>query len=549
MTCVTIQQFNAVSCGENFTAVVATKTNKTTQDVFTVGDNKWGQLGYTANNDSNPVPYELVLPTGVGSESAVSCGKIHTAVVATRGFTAYAYLMGFNGSGQLGYTANFGSNPDPYELVLSTGVGSVSAVSCGDSHTAVVATRGLTAYAYLMGNNRYGRLGYTATGIFDANPDPYELVLPTGVGSVSAVSCGNLHTAVVATRGLTAYAYLMGNNNVGQLGYTASSSNPDPYELVLPTGVGSVSAVSCGDSHTAVVATRGLTAYAYLMGNNNVGQLGYTASFTNPDPYELVLPAGVGSVSAVSCGDSHTAVVATRGLTAYAYLMGNNNVGQLGYTASGFNPDPYELVLPTGVGSVSAVSCGNSHTAVLTVSGEVYIFGSNTKGQLGSSSASVAGPLNFRSAFHADFILSVYENRILIDTNDVDIMGYSVLKNGRVLRTRSAGLMENLIEDLRVLVDPGVYHVEVLDTSDGCAIESNKVTILEVTTPEVILESAPELPIPEPELPIPEPTPGPDFEVQRRYRMVLLATVMIVSIIFFLFFAGSRLIVSLIFKT
>lgn len=68
-------------------------------------------------------------------------------------------------------------------------------------------------------------------------------------------------------------------------------------------------------------------------------------------------------------------------ITGELYTFGSNNRGQLGFTDTGNNcPYPQRLPFPT---DVIQVSCGMFHTALVTNSGQIYTFGANKSGQLG----------------------------------------------------------------------------------------------------------------------------------------------------------------------
>ncbi|XP_045216677.2 bifunctional serine/threonine-protein kinase/NEDD4-like E3 ubiquitin-protein ligase isoform X2 [Mercenaria mercenaria] len=88
-------------------------------------------------------------------------------------------------------------------------------------------------------------------------------------------------------------------------------------------------------------------------------------------------------VKHVGCGSSHTAVV-TR--SNELYLWGNGNSGQLGTNDLSTKLEPQKLPLYTNQDSnpnVAGVSCGGRHTVVWLENGNVFSFGNNFHAQLG----------------------------------------------------------------------------------------------------------------------------------------------------------------------
>jgi alpha-tubulin suppressor-like RCC1 family protein len=83
----------------------------------------------------------------------------------------------------------------------------------------------------------------------------------------------------------------------------------------------------------------------------------------------------------VSCaaGSAHTVITTGSG---QVYTFGVGDCGQLGH-GDGVNYAKPKLVESVTLMNVSSVACGSNHTLVVTDSGYVYGFGSNSCGQLG----------------------------------------------------------------------------------------------------------------------------------------------------------------------
>ena len=109
-------------------------------------------------------------------------------------------------------------------------------------------------------------------------------------------------------------------------------------------------------------------------------------SAANPTPTLVTLPGGSGTVTQVAAGDDVSLVVTSTG---ELFAFGANDYGQLGFgTNNGTNnadPSPTQVQLPGGSGTVTGVAAGDDFSLVATSSGELYAFGDNYYGQLGTA--------------------------------------------------------------------------------------------------------------------------------------------------------------------
>ena len=85
-------------------------------------------------------------------------------------------------------------------------------------------------------------------------------------------------------------------------------------------------------------------------------------------------------VVSVACGGNHTAVLTKRGSL---FTFGSGMHGQLGHGPAFQDVSLPKLVATLQGKFVSTVSCGESHTSVLTRNGEMYTFGDGRHGKLG----------------------------------------------------------------------------------------------------------------------------------------------------------------------
>jgi alpha-tubulin suppressor-like RCC1 family protein len=198
-----------VSCGAYHTACIMSNG-----DVYTFGNNWYGQLGDGTNN-CRIIPTKVNLPL---SAIGVSCGGFYTTCVMSNGDV---YTFGDNHNGQLGDGTKIDSNI-PTKVNLPSGVSAIG-VSCGNNHTACVMSNG---DVYTFGNNYNGQLG---DGTNNDSNNPTKVNLPS---SAIGVSCGGNHTACVMSNG---DVYTFGNNEFGQLGDGTNTDRNNPTKVNLPS--------------------------------------------------------------------------------------------------------------------------------------------------------------------------------------------------------------------------------------------------------------------------------------------------------------------------
>jgi alpha-tubulin suppressor-like RCC1 family protein len=300
----------------------------------------------------------------------VSAGSYHTLVLNSQG---ELYTFGWGMNGQLG-TEDFKDRITPTRIELpARGV----AVMANDHHSMVITEDGSL---YTFG--------------FEAQVEsPYKLlswpVLVILPFEVFDVSHNNTHTAYVSTLG---EVYTFGNGNSGQLGTGDTLDRVNPTRIHIP---GRVIAVRTGKRHTVALTDDGRV---YTFGSNLYGQLGRaTVLDKSSNPLHVPLP---GRALRIAAGDYYTVIlmddgeIYTFGLRQHVHVIRfpERVVDISAYDdrivalTEGCNVyligDENRLVdLP---GPAVQVSVGKNHTVILMENGEVYSFGQNEKGQLGT---------------------------------------------------------------------------------------------------------------------------------------------------------------------
>jgi alpha-tubulin suppressor-like RCC1 family protein len=350
------------------------------------GDDSSGQLGYApASQAWTYVPVAFGLPAGAGAVTQANIGPSVTLLLSASG---QAYALGDNRIGALGNTENNGADTVdsvPVAITLPGESGTATGISEGDSDSAVVTSSG---QLYMFGWNNYGQLGNaTNNGTSVANPTPTPVTFP-GTAGVASVSAGYDQTLAVMTSG---QLYAFGENEYGEIGTATNvntyNPNPTPVLVPIPASAGHVVAAAAGSYFSLALTSTG---QLFGFGYNGSGQLGNGtnagANVANYTPLAITLPGATGPAIRIAAGDSHALVLTSTG---QLYSFGDNEYGELGTTTNVGTIDPNStpalVTLPGLVGAVTQIAAGDDYSAAVTSSGQLYTWGANSFGQLGSA--------------------------------------------------------------------------------------------------------------------------------------------------------------------
>lgn len=324
------------------------------------GRNVEGQLGVIGGDASFP---QKVLLNGTSNFLAVTAGGSHSCAVANNA-QKQLYCWGENADGQLGVPGTGGSALKA--VSLPNGVSNLD-LSAGEDHTCAVAG---TGQLYCWGSNGYSQAG--VIGGTDSTPRPVSM----GASSATTVSGGFIHSC---SRTTTNQVYCWGDNRWGELG-AASGTTFQPQQVVPPAPASSFLTMATGYYHSCAVANTGRL---YCWGSNTSGQLGVQLPVgidNTPLPQLVTLPMGVTSFSAVATSKYHTCAVSNNGRV---YCWGDNTYGQLGVAGNG-GFTPQEVSLPSGISFKAVTTSSLNSCALTTNTGQVYCWGFNRDGQLGT---------------------------------------------------------------------------------------------------------------------------------------------------------------------
>lgn len=248
-------------------------------------------------------------------------------------------------------------------------------------------SKGGISWVYSWGSNSSSQLGLGGGN---------DKAIPTMVRGffkkyILSVACGAMHNVAISSAGET---YTWGSNSYNQLGLPTSIPLLDSDLLtgavpfLIPKLIGiCITAVACGAGHSVVISSDG---QVYTWGVGKQGQLGL-GSHENVQEPVIVMSLQKKTVTAVSCGISHTFYLMENN---DVFSTGSNNFGQLGLesyqsvaaarrTSSGSLVHTPSLVPLDPEVRVMHIACGGAHTLILLENGAVLSCGSNSCGQLG----------------------------------------------------------------------------------------------------------------------------------------------------------------------
>ena len=164
-----------------------------------------------------------------------------------------------------------------------------------------------------------------------------------------------------------------GKSQDGRLGVSSADSFVPPTVLKdknLPT---EIIDFACGDWHCLALSN---TFEIYAWGKNTAGQLGFQNTASIFPVTKLSFPSPVANVF---CGPNYSMVITKD--TNILYSWGNNSFCQLGIaTPKPWTYEPQRVEIPF---PVVKVSCGVSHVGAITTDNRLFMWGSNSRGELG----------------------------------------------------------------------------------------------------------------------------------------------------------------------
>jgi len=356
--------------------------------VYGCGRNYHGALGSTVNNNTetaNPIPTQITNIIGSLNIVGIAAGGGHSLFLTHDG---KVYGCGSNGSGELGRAVS-DINPIPTQITTTIGSLNIVQVAAGGSASLFLTDGGRV---YSCGYNRFGNLGLidniwvhdpliTPKLVIDINGVPFSTLF------ISKVRASDIATFFITNDGRV---YSCGYNWHGELGHTGSNGSYD-YNPNIPRQVmGGVYVVDAAPN-ASYTASYFLTndGKVYSCGANTSGQLGYGGrSLINPYPGQITATIGSLNIVKVASGSGGGRFLASDGRL---FGVGENGDGRLGIGNTNSQWTPVQI---TGALSSLFVSdvfgyglYGNFNYVLTNTNNiqEIYNFGNNRHGQLGST--------------------------------------------------------------------------------------------------------------------------------------------------------------------
>lgn len=210
-------------------------------------------------------------------------------------------------------------------------------------------------------------IGTTPRGPSVSTPRGYEAALQ--------ISAGNAHACLIHKTG---QLYVWGVGVSGRLGLDMANQGDPQSDTAKPALVQalaetSVVRVSCGFSHTAAIVAGGAL---YMWGSTATGKCGLGPIVKKEEcycsiPTRVLVGPEARKAKKVSCGAAHTAVVTETG---QLYVFGCGDGGRLGLAPGQYDthyvPVLVECLLHE---QIATVSCGNTTTVVATEIGREWV--------------------------------------------------------------------------------------------------------------------------------------------------------------------------------
>ena len=347
-------------------------------ELFSWGRNNAGQLGVVDEKDrTNPTLVEVLKPKTFAWIASGGSDQVdgHSVLLTDGG---KMYTTGDNSYGQLGF-GDVRDRDAPSPLASLFGHEFTRAAT-GESHTVALDKDGRV---FVWGGGIRRQLGGDAAQA--QMPEPRELDVTAGSGErVVGICAGHWFNLAWTNRGSV---HAWGDNSFGELGTGDKRQHDGVVTVDLPTGGNAVKDAVCGGHHALVVMQDG---GVYAWGKNVMGQLGNGAasneSVTSPILLDTLpdLEDGEKVVRAFA-GFGHSALLTARGKL---YVAGDNAQGQLGIGAG--LPHSAKFSKPTALEGIRVMDAalGRAHTMIVMVNGDMFAFGGNTHGQLGTGDTS-----------------------------------------------------------------------------------------------------------------------------------------------------------------
>ncbi len=199
--------------------------------------------------------------------------------------------------------------------------------------------------------------------------------------------------------------YACGSGDAGELGDGSTASTSTPILVVgLPSGLKVTALTSSWEGSGALLANGDY----YDWGYNAAAQLGDGVTTNSTVPVQVDLPGPVTQVFQGGSGPSNGQTIAILGDRA-VWAWGNNDRGQLGNGTRTNSDVPIQVHVPKGVRFMK-VSSGGYASYAIDRTGQLWAWGDNGNGQLGTGPHRSADTLPVDAGIHLTEVSSTAQN-------------------------------------------------------------------------------------------------------------------------------------------
>ncbi|XP_059161859.1 RCC1 and BTB domain-containing protein 1-like [Physella acuta] len=171
--------------------------------------------------------------------------------------------------------------------------------------------------------------------------------------------------------------YAFGSNCSNCLGIGDSHSSFEPRKIENLCQKNVIDIAFGSGPHVVALTQAG---EVYTWGHNGYCQLGNGGSSPGFSPFLVSTNLSNRMVIKIACGSHHTMALTSDG---EIYAWGQNNCGQVGTGSTANQPAPRKITAVIGSRLAVAIACGQTSSVALLDNGEVYGWGYNGNGQLG----------------------------------------------------------------------------------------------------------------------------------------------------------------------
>jgi len=280
---------------------------------------------------------------------------------------------------------------------------------------------------FTKGDNRVGELG---DGTFENKVVAVNITNQFNLEAndeIISVRLGEFHGFALSQNG---HVYTWGHNSYGKLGMPTSTNQNQPVDITNNFELEDdekIIYISTGRDNNAVITNYGRV---FTFGVNSYGQLG-NGEQNNPWEETIYLPQditdGFGLVDdyiiKIELGNNHSMALSNNG---EVFAWGYNEDGQLG-------TDDEQVLSPKNITDIFEleddqiidVEVGYNHSGVLSLSGRIFVFGDNSLGQLGigSQPTNSTEPIEITDEFNGSG--NIYRLRFSHDSSAVIAENYA----------------------------------------------------------------------------------------------------------------------------